>query len=55
MLFVKKLHDENPHKTIREMCEGCDVSIGTAERIVHENINLRKKKKHRGKMDTSIS
>ena len=30
---------------IREKCERCDVSIGTAERIVRDDLNLKKKKK----------
>ena len=37
---------------IREKCERCDVSIGTAERTVRDDLNLKKKKKSRDKMDT---
>ena len=46
VLFVKKLIEENPHTAIREIC---DVSIGTAQRIVRDDLNLRK---NRDKMDT---
>ena len=35
----KKLIEEDPHITIPERC---DVSIGTAERIVRNYLNLRK-------------
>ena len=30
---------------IREKCELCDVSIGTAERTVRDDLNLKKKEK----------
>ena len=45
VLFVKKLIEENLRIIICEICEGCDVSVGTAARIVRDDINLKKKKK----------
>ena len=40
---MKKPIEENPHITIREICDRGDVSIGTAERIVRGNLSLKKK------------
>ena len=45
VLVIKKLIEENPHISI---CERCDVSIGTAERVVHGDLNLKKKKSRQG-------
>ena len=41
VLFVKKCIEENPHMIICEVCERC-VLIGTAERIVGNDLNLKK-------------
>ena len=41
--FVKKeLTEENQHISIRELCEKCDVSTGTAVRIVRDDLDLTK-------------
>lgn len=42
VLFVKKLVQEDPHVTIHEICKRFDISIGTAERSAHNDVNLRK-------------
>ena len=42
LLFVKKLMEEDPHITVPEICEICDLSIGTAEGIVRDDLNPRK-------------
>ena len=44
VLLGKKLVEENPQTTIRERCEKRDVSIGSAERIMCNDFNWRKKK-----------
>ena len=49
VLFVKKRTGQNPHIAIREICERCDYSIGSAVRNVCNDRNL---KKNGGKMDT---
>ena len=43
VLFVKKLMKENPHITIHEICERCDVLIGTADRNVRNGLNRKQK------------
>lgn len=39
---MKKCTEEDPYVTICEAGERCDVSIDTAESIVHSNLSLRK-------------
>ena len=41
MVFIKKPIEEDPRITIRKICERCDVSVGTATRIVRDDLNLR--------------
>ena len=42
LLSLKTVIEENPHTTIPEICERCDVSTGTAARIVCDDLSLRK-------------
>ena len=42
LIFARKKNIEDRHVTIRETCERCDVSIGTAERNVQDDLRLRK-------------
>ena len=39
--LVKSLIDEDPHSTIRELSEACDLSIGTIHSILHEDLQMR--------------
>ena len=42
MLFVKKIIEEDPHKTIREISERCNASVDSAKRNVYNGLNLGK-------------
>ena len=39
--LVKSLVDEDPHSTIRELSEACDLSVGTIHSILHEDLHMR--------------
>ena len=43
LIFAREKNIEDRHATIRETCERCDVSIGTAEKNVQDDLRLRKK------------
>ena len=38
---IKSLIEEDPHMTIRELSEACDLSIGTIHSILHEDLQMR--------------
>lgn len=39
--LVKSLIEEDPHSTIRELSEACDLSVGTIYNILHEDLRMR--------------
>ena len=40
--LVERLVAEDPHSTIRELSEACDLSTGTIHSILHEDLHMRK-------------
>ena len=42
LMFVKKMVEEDPHITIQEISERTDLALGTVERILRDDLGLRK-------------
>ena len=40
--YVKRLIEEDPHSTVRELSEACELSIGTINNILHKDLHMRK-------------
>ena len=40
--YVKRLIEEDPHSTVRELSEACELSIGTINSILHKDLHMRK-------------
>lgn len=42
LMFVKKMVEEDPHITTREINERTDIALGTVQRILRDDLDLRK-------------
>ena len=42
LMFVKKMVEEDPHITIQEISERTDLAHGTVERILQDDLGIRK-------------
>ena len=39
---MKRISKEDPHSTIKELSEACDLLIGTIHSIIHQDLHMRK-------------
>ena len=40
--YMKRLIEEDPNLTVRELSEACELSIGTINSILHKDLHMRK-------------